>query len=212
MSPQTVEFFRQPTVVELLRHCRRSRTPPGTQLMHRNRNGDHLFLILRGSVSVLEDDGSGRELILAYLNAGDFVGELGLFGQTAKRSACIQTRSMCDLAVISYRRFSELQRQQPSIIEPVVAQLTHRLREANDRFRDIAFEDVRGRVTVMLEKLAQQPEAMTHPDGMQLKITRIELGRLVGCSREMVGRVLRDMEADEQISARGKRIVLHGAR
>ncbi|TQE99952.1 MAG: transcriptional regulator Crp, partial [Spiribacter salinus] len=60
--------------------------------------------------------------------------------------------------------------------------------------------------------LATHPDAMTHPDGMQLKITRIELGRLVGCSREMVGRVLRQLEADRLISARGHTIVVHGAR
>ena len=53
---------------------------------------------------------------------------------------------------------------------------------------------------------------MTHPDGMQLRITRQELGRIVGCSREMVGRVLKEMEVSHLITSHGKTIVVLGAR
>ena len=64
----------------------------------------------------------------------------------------------------------------------------------------------------MLHELARQPDAITHPDGMQIHSTRIELGRLVGCSREMVGRVLRDLQADELVYVQGRKIVLYGSR
>ena len=53
---------------------------------------------------------------------------------------------------------------------------------------------------------------MTHPDGMQIKITRQEIGRIVGCSREMVGRVLKDLEERELVSVAGKTIVAFGTR
>jgi CRP/FNR family cyclic AMP-dependent transcriptional regulator len=53
---------------------------------------------------------------------------------------------------------------------------------------------------------------MTHPDGMQIRITRQELGRLVGCSREMAGRVLKQFERERRISAHGKTIVVFGTR
>jgi len=212
MLPETHQFFSQPTIVELLRHCRRSRYRVGSTLVHQGMPSDRLFLILDGSVSVLEDDDSGRELILAYLNPGDFVGEMGLFGEAPTRSAWIRTRTDCDLAEISYQRFEQLQRHDPAILHPVVAQIIRRLRATSHRFRNLAFEDVRGRVLSMLHELAVEPDSITHPDGMQLKITRIELGRLVGCSREMVGRVLRQLEADRLISTRGHTIVVHGAR
>ena len=212
MSPQTVRFFQQPPVTILLKHCRRSRYGPGSTLMHRGASSDRLCLILSGSVSVIEDDERGRELVLAYLNAGDFVGEMGLAAETPCRSAWIRTRAPSELAEISYTRFQRLQRQHPEVLQPVIEQMTRRLRDTNRRFRNLAFEDVRGRVQAMLSDLATHPDAITHPDGMQLKITRIELGRLVGCSREMVGRVLRQLEADRLISTRGHTIVVHGAR
>jgi CRP/FNR family cyclic AMP-dependent transcriptional regulator len=53
---------------------------------------------------------------------------------------------------------------------------------------------------------------MTHPDGMQIRITRQELGRIVGCSREMVGRVLKTLEEQDLITASGKTIVVFGTR
>jgi CRP/FNR family cyclic AMP-dependent transcriptional regulator len=53
---------------------------------------------------------------------------------------------------------------------------------------------------------------MTHPDGMQIRITRQDLGRMVGCSREMAGRVLKALEEQEQISVKGKTIVVFGTR
>lgn len=54
--------------------------------------------------------------------------------------------------------------------------------------------------------------AMTHPDGMQLRVTRQEIGRIVGCSREMVGRVLKSLEEQGLITASGKTIVVFGTR
>ncbi|RZU99167.1 cAMP-activated global transcriptional regulator CRP [Spiribacter vilamensis] len=212
MSPASYRFFQRPSIVELLRHCGRSRYRPHSTLIHQGAESDRLYLLLRGSVSVLEEDSDGRELILAYLNPGDFIGEMGLFLEAPERSAWIRTRTTCEFAEISYTRFARLQDDHPVVLQPLLEQITRRLRDTNRRFRALAFEDVRGRVIATLHDLARQPDAMTHPDGMQLKVTRIELGRLVGCSREMVGRVLRDMENEQLISAKGRTIVVHAAR
>jgi CRP/FNR family cyclic AMP-dependent transcriptional regulator len=72
--------------------------------------------------------------------------------------------------------------------------------------------DVSGRVARTLLDLCKEPDAMTHPDGMQIRITRQELGRIVGCSREMVGRVLKNLEDQHLISVAGKTIVVFGVR
>ena len=69
-----------------------------------------------------------------------------------------------------------------------------RLRSTTRKVGDLAFLDVTGRVARTLLDLCKEPDAMTHPDGMQIKITRQEIGRIVGCSREMVGRVLKTLE------------------
>ena len=60
--------------------------------------------------------------------------------------------------------------------------------------------------------LCNEPDAMTHPDGMQIKITRQELGRIVGCSREMVGRVLKTLVEQHLIAVKGKTMVIFGTR
>ena len=70
-------------------------------------------------------------------------------------------------------------------------------------------------ITQLMDDLNQgltNPDAMTHPDGMQIKITRQEIGQIVGCSRETVGRILKMLEEQELISAHGKTIVVFGTR
>jgi CRP/FNR family cyclic AMP-dependent transcriptional regulator len=94
----------------------------------------------------------------------------------------------------------------------MTSQLARRLRNTNRKLGDLAFMDVYGRVARTLLDLCEQPDAMTHPNGMQVRVTRQELSRLVGCSREMVGKVLKDMEDQNHISATGKNIVVLGVR
>jgi CRP/FNR family cyclic AMP-dependent transcriptional regulator len=71
---------------------------------------------------------------------------------------------------------------------------------------------VTGRIARTLIDLSKEPDAMTHPDGMQIKIIRQEIGRLVNCSREMAGRVLKTLEEQELASVSGKTIVFFGTR
>ena len=85
-------------------------------------------------------------------------------------------------------------------------------RDTTRKVSDLAFLDVTGRVARTLLDLCKEPDAMTHPDGMQIKITRQEIGRIVGCSREMVGRVLKDLEERELVSVAGKTMVVFGTR
>ncbi len=71
------------------------------------------------------------------------------------------------------------------------AQLARRLQNTSRQVTNLAFLDVAGRIAQTLMNLAKQPEAMTHPDGMQIKITRQEIGQMVGCSPETMGALLR---------------------
>lgn len=87
-----------------------------------------------------------------------------------------------------------------------------RLQVTSQKVGDLAFLDVTGRIAQTLLNLAKQPDAMTHPDGMQIKITRQEIGQIVGCSRETVGRILKMLEEQNLISAHGKTIVVYGTR
>lgn len=201
-----------PLFDRLLNHCHQRTYPAKALIVHRDTPSDRLFLLLDGSVSVLQDDETGREWVMSYLNTGAIFGELGLFIDKATRSAWIRARTRCIIGEISYGRFQRLFQADPSLLPPVVEQLAWRLYQTNQRARELAFEDVRGRVLSVLMELASQPDAVTHPDGMQIKTTRIELGRLVGCSREMAGRVLRELQAERRIQTRGKTIVVHATR
>ena len=90
--------------------------------------------------------------------------------------------------------------------------MASRLRNTTRKVGDLAFLDVTGRVAGTLLDLCKQPDAMTHPDGMQIKITRQEIGRIVGCSREMVGRVLKSLEEQGLVNVKGKTMVVLGPR
>lgn len=160
---------------------------------------------------VIEDD-DGREMIMAYLNEGDFFGEMGLFDESAGRSAWIRAKTECEVAEISYSKFKQLAKEDADILFAVSAQIAGRLRATTRKVGDLAFLDVTGRVARTLIDLCKQPEAMTHPDGMQIKITRQEIGRIVGCSREMVGRVLKSLEEQGLIQVKGKTMVVYGTR
>ncbi len=90
--------------------------------------------------------------------------------------------------------------------------MAERLSKTTQKVSDLAFLDVTGRVARTLLELTKQPDAMTHPDGMQIKITRQEIGRIVGCSREMVGRVLKTLVEQGLVSVKGKTMVVYGTR
>ena len=179
------------------------------------RQGDpsrDLFYVVKGSVTVLLEEAEGRELVLAYLNPGEFFGEFGLFDSNANRSALVRARTACEVAQISYEKLKSLQALMPDLVFLIAGQLASRLRRMNSKIGNLAFMDVSGRVARALLDLCSEPDAMTHPDGMQIRVTRQELGRIVGCSREMVGRVLKNLEEQHLVSVSGKTIVVFGVR
>ena len=200
------------TIQSFLEHCHRRRYPSKSLIIYAGDKPDVLYYIVDGSVTVLIEDDSGHEIVLAYLNAGDFFGEMGLFKDLDNRSAFVRARSQCELAEISYPRFRQMSEKDPKILFELATQMATRLQKTSRKVGDLAFMDVTGRVARTLIDLCKEPDAMTHPDGMQIRITRQELGRIVGCSREMVGRVLKTLEEQGLITASGKTIVVFNTR
>jgi len=209
----TVSLTPQVYDVEaFLTFCHRRKFPAKSTLIYAGDASDSLYYIIEGSVTVLIEDDDGREMIVAYLNKGDFFGEMGLFDQMDSRSAWVRAKTECEVAEISYTKFVELSETQPHILFAIGKQMAHRLRATTRKVGDLAFLDVTGRVAATLLELCRQPDAMTHPDGMQIKVTRQEIGRIVGCSREMVGRVLKTLEDQGLVSVKGKTMVVYGTR
>ena len=200
------------TIVRFLEHCHKKSFPAKSVIIKEGDQSYDLFYIISGSVTVLIEDLKGREIVLAYLNAGDFFGELGLFDEQHKRTAYVRAKSKCEIAQINYQRLKGLTDLFPELIFAIASQMAIRLKKTSRKVSDLAFTDVKGRVARTLIDLCKEPDSMTHPDGMLVKITRQELGRIVGCSREMVGRVLKDLEEEHLLSVSGKSIVVFGTR
>jgi CRP/FNR family cyclic AMP-dependent transcriptional regulator len=178
---------------------------------------ESLHYLIEGSVAAVIDDEDRRELLLAYINKGEFIGEMGLFVPQNTRSVIIRTRVKCRVAEIAYQRLdrlldNELKDVAKDFLYAVGFQLSQRLRQTSRKVGHLAFLDVTGRIAGTLLDLCKQPDAMTHPDGMQIRVTRQEIGRIVGCSREMAGRVLKSLEEQALISVKGKTIVVFGTR
>lgn len=196
----------------LLQHANRAAYPAKRIVLREGEASTAIYLILSGSVSVVVQDEAGNELILAYLGPGEFFGELGLFGSGSKRSARVSTRTDTEVAVIPYDTFIDLCRERIDVLLSLSEQIAARLRATSQRMGRLAFLDVTGRVARALLELARDSQAITHPDGMLIRITREELGRIVNCSRETAGRVLQGLEAQGLIQVDGKSIVVYGTR
>ncbi len=115
-----------------LAHCHRRRYPAKTEFIHPGDAADSLFYLISGQVTIFLEDEDGREIILTYLNKGDFIGEMGLFMPMPKRSVMVRTRSACELAEISYHKLeqlfeADLQAYTKDILYALGRQLTERL-------------------------------------------------------------------------------------
>ena len=174
-KPQT-----DPTLEWFLSHCHIHKYPSKSTLIHQGEKAETLYYIVKGSVAVLIKDEEGKEMILSYLNQGDFIGELGLFEEGQERSAWVRAKTACEVAEISYKKFRQLIQVNPDILMRLSAQMARRLQVTSEKVGNLAFLDVTGRIAQTLLNLAKQPDAMTHPDGMQIKITRLAPSQVAG--------------------------------
>ena len=200
-----------------LGQCHRRRYPTRTDVFRPGDPAGTLYYVVTGSVSIITEEDDGRELVLGYLGTGEFVGEMGLFIETDRREVALRTRIASDLAEISYERLYQLLlgplvNDAPKILYMIGAQLSRRLLDTSRKAGRLAFLDVTDRIVRTLHDLAREPESMSHPQGTQLRVSRQELARLVGCSREMAGRVLKQLQQDGKLHARGKTVVVYGTR
>ncbi len=206
----------QPEHIErFLQLCHRRRYPSKAPIIRPGDIANTLYYVVDGSLAVMTEDEEGRELILAYVSAGDFIGEMGLFMEAERREVLVRTRTQCELAEISYERLFQLfdgplKDECPRILFAIATQITVRLLHTSRKASRLAFMDVTSRVARTLIDLCSEPDAMSHPDGTQIRISRQEISRIVGCSREMVGRVLKQLEEEGKISVAGKTIVVFG--
>ncbi len=197
-----------------LAHCHRRRYPSRADVFRPGDPAGTIYYVISGTLSVMLEEEDGRELVLSYINAGDFVGETGIFVSAPQRDVLLRTRSACELAEIGVERLhalfaGPLADECPRILFAIGAQLTKRLLHTSRKASRLAFLDVTNRISRTLVDLCEEPDAMSHPQGMQIRVSRQELARIVGCSREMAGRVLKQLEEQGLLHARGKTVVVY---
>lgn len=203
-------------LTKIIHHFKVRHYPAKSCVVNQGDRADTLFFIIKGAASVSINE-EGKNMIVSYLNTGDFFGELSLFDpnntdQDSFRTASVHTKIDSDVAEIRYADFHQVAYRHPEILYIIGSQIASRLSQTTRKVAGLAFIDTAGRVARTLLDLCKQPDAMTHPDGMQIRVTRQEIGNLSGCSREMVGRVLKDMEDQALIEVTGRNIVVFGTR
>ena len=146
MEPSSTQINEIPAINRFLGYCRVRTVPSRTVLIHAGDLPDALYYIIRGSVEVMIEDEEGNEMVLAYLNKGQFFGEMGLFSDSQQRSAWVRTRTQCELAEMTYPRFRQVAAESPGLVFELATQLATRLDRTNRKLGDLAFVDVTGRI------------------------------------------------------------------
>lgn len=165
---------------------------------------DSLYIILSGRFKVMMSDADGKEVILSILGPGEFFGEMGLIDD-APRSASVVAIEPCELLVITRRDFKKCMAENAEMAMAVMKGLVRRLREADRKIGSLALLDVYGRVARLLLDMAETV------DGQKMVTKRLpkqDIAKMIGASREMVSRVMKDLQTGGYIEMRGSSIVL----
>jgi CRP/FNR family transcriptional regulator, cyclic AMP receptor protein len=180
------------------------RFPSNTVLIHEGDEGDTLFIILSGRVRVYTADNKGKEVTLGITGAGDYVGEMALDG--GPRSANVITLEPTVCAIVNRNALREHISTHPDFALVMMARLISRARRATLSVRNLALFDTHQRLVNLLESMA-----MTREDGVRTlshRVTHLELAHHVACSREMISRLLKELEAAGYLGYEGSVITI----
>jgi CRP/FNR family transcriptional regulator, cyclic AMP receptor protein len=175
-----------------------------TIVLNEGETGDSLFILLQGQVKVYATDENGREITYGTISAGDYFGEMSLDG--GPRSASVMTLEASQCALVSRQAVQQHLDAEPGFAMELVTQVIRRARSATETARQMALLDVYGRVIATLE--SQQGAATADKPVQLTQITHQQIASRVGASREMVSRLLKDLEKGGYIELGVKRITL----
>lgn len=162
----------------------------GVLLIQEGDHGDTIYIVLSGSVRAYSAAENGREITYGVYGPGEYVGEMSLDG--GPRSATVETMEPTTCAVITRETLTRYIAEHPEFAFELLAKIIRRARAATLSTKQLALNDVYGRLKVLLDSLAV-PAA----DGTRVihgRLTHQEIANRLGCSREMVSRVMKDLE------------------
>ena len=164
-----------------------------TVLVTEGDESTHLYIIHKGTASAFLTNEDGRQVTLNYMHDGDYFGELSLL-DGKPRSASVITLTDCEMMLLPRAHVLELMRKHPEFTMHLMLELTRRVRDLTDSVKDLALLDVYGRVSNALEKLCDEKKRIHSP-----KVTHQEIANMVGSSREMVSRIMKQLLIGEYI-------------
>ena len=183
------------------------RVARNTAVIHAADRIDFVYLILSGSLKVLATDEQGREVIFGVLGPGELFGEMGVLDDNP-RSATVIALSPSQLVVIGKSDFKRFLQESSDVSYYIIRNLVRRLRRADRKIESLALMDVCGRVARLLLDMA---ETINGQHVVAPKIHKVDIAKMVGASREMVSRVMTDLQQQGLIEEGGGRIVLHSS-
>ena len=207
MTLKAVPFFTQLSdhELDLVRAVATEKTyPKNAVVLTEGEAGDSLYMIQAGKVKVFIGDEEGREIILKILGPGSFFGEMSMIDKQP-RSASVTTLETSTFLVLQHAAFEKCVEQAPTIGNMVMQILAQRVREADRKIGTLALMDVYGRVASTLLELA------VYTNGKLMvgeKLSQQDLANMVGASREMVNRILKDLSDRGFISIESKNITI----
>ena len=189
---------------EISRVAVRRKVPRHTAIVRAGDQTDALFVIISGSAKVLNRDVEGNEVILTILAAGECFGEMGLI-DGSPRSADVEANENCELLVIAKSDFKKALAGNIDLCLNIMKSLVDRLREANGKIESLALMDVYGRVAKLLLDFSVEENGVRV---IRRKVTKQDMAKMVGASREMVSRVMKDLERSGYIRVEEGCIIL----
>jgi CRP/FNR family cyclic AMP-dependent transcriptional regulator len=181
--------------------------PKNTIILSEGDTTDSLYMVCSGKVKVSIIDEYGKEIILAILGPGEYFGEMTAMADGASRSACVMTREPCELVVLQKEAFRKIVKNNPDIVFTLLHKSMERLREANKKIESLALLDVYGRVARLFTNLAK---SHGNVQIIEDKLTHQDIASMVGSSREMVSRVLKELSSGGYITVTNKTITING--
>jgi CRP/FNR family cyclic AMP-dependent transcriptional regulator len=204
---EAVRLFRSlgaEDITEIEDHTNVKRCRRNTIVIERGDESNSLYFIISGQVRVFVAGDDGKEITLNELGPGDYFGELALLGET-QRSASVITLSECEFRRLSKADFIHCLEQHPRIGFELVRHLSLEVRRLSDELADMALLDVYGRVAKILNDTAAEEDGKL----ITPKLTQQAIADRVGCSREMVNRILKELKVGGYLSIEEKRFILH---
>ena len=185
----------------------RKRVERGAFIVRSGESTDSLYFLLVGRAKVTNVDEEGREIILAWLGPGEFFGEMGLI-DGSPRSANVVAAEACELLFLSKASFQRCLQDNFQVAQKLMKTLVMRLREADRKIESLALLDVYGRVARLLLDMSEIADGRRV---IRKKMSKQDMAKMIGASREMVSKVMRDLELSGYICYEGDLLVIPGA-